>query len=200
MISEIINFIVHTVAAWGYPGIFILMAIESSFLPMPSELVLIPAGYLVYKGEMSGLMVLFCSTAGSVAGALVNYYLAMVVGRRFLHKYGKYFLIDEAALTKTELFFKNYGSLSTFSGRLIPVIRHLISIPAGLARMNLAKFITYTVIGAGIWSAILILLGYFIGENEELIHQYLQYIIVCLLVFLAVLAVICVRYKKKKAN
>jgi membrane protein DedA with SNARE-associated domain len=198
--TEIINFIVQTVSAWGYPGIFILMAIESSFIPLPSEIVLIPAGYLVQKGEMNGFLVLLNSTFGSLFGALVNYYLALWVGKPFLYKYGKYFFISPESLGKTEHFFKNHGSISTFSGRLIPVIRHLISIPAGLARMNLVKFSFYTTIGAAIWSAILIVLGYVIGENEELIHQYLQIITAILLFFLTIFAFAYVLYNKKKAK
>ncbi|MCE3233156.1 MAG: associated Golgi protein-related protein, partial [Rickettsiaceae bacterium] len=111
---------------------------------------------------------------------------------------GKYFFIKEETLTKTEIFFDKYGSFSTFSGRLIPVIRHLISIPAGLARMNMTKFIIYTGVGAAIWAAILIVLGYFIGENEELIHQYLKIIIAVILVLLSISAVIYYLYVKKR--
>jgi membrane protein DedA with SNARE-associated domain len=195
--SEIINFILHTVSAWGYFGIFVLMAIESSFLPLPSELVLVPAGYLVQKGEMNGTIVLVNAVLGSVFGAVVNYYMAMLVGRPFLHKYGKYLLINEETLTKTEMFFAKHGSFSTFTGRLLPVIRHLISIPAGLARMDMRKFVSYTALGAFIWAAILIVLGYVIGQNEELIHKYLKVVVVVIVAFTGLAVVIYRHYLKK---
>jgi membrane protein DedA with SNARE-associated domain len=195
--SEIINFILQTVSSWGSLGIFILMAIESSFLPLPSELVLVPAGYLVYKGEMNGFVVLLSAVLGSVFGACVNYYLALFLGRPFLHKYGKYFFIKEATLTKTEVFFEKYGSFSTFTGRLLPVIRHLISIPAGLAKMDVGKFVLYTALGSFSWAVILVVLGYTIGRNEELIHQYLRIIAVFLIVLIALAAIAYRHYINK---
>lgn len=198
--TEIINFILYTVADWGYWGVFALMAVESSFIPFPSEVIIIPAGYLAFKGEMSVIPIFLSGVAGSLFGACVNYYLAMFVGRKFLHKYGKHFFISEESLNKVEEFFRNHGPFSTFSGRLIPMIRQLISIPAGLARMNMFKFLSYTALGSGIWVAILIALGYFIGHNEELLQEYLKAIIITLLIFIAVFAAIYVFYQKNKAN
>jgi membrane protein DedA with SNARE-associated domain len=195
---QFIDFIVSTVSNWGYIGIFIMMAIESSVIPLPSEVVMIPAGYLVYKGEMQLLWVLASGTFGSIAGAVVNYYFAMFVGRRFIKKYGKYFFIPEEKLESVEKFFHKHGSFSTFSGRLIPVVRHLISIPAGLARMNMPKFIFYTGIGAGIWVTILTALGYFIGQNESLIKQYLKTITIAVLLFLAAGLWVYVKWYNKK--
>ncbi len=194
--TEITNFLLDLVSGWGYWGIFIMMAIESSFIPLPSEVIIIPAGYLIHKGEMAVLPVMVAGVLGSIVGALVNYYLALLVGKPFLHKYGKYFLISESSLTKTEDFFREHGSFSTFTGRLIPVIRHLISIPAGLARMNMIKFITYTALGAAIWVAILIALGYFIGQNEELLHIYLHKIVVATLVLIALSTILYVYIRK----
>lgn len=194
--AEIIEFILFTVANWGYLGIFCLMTIESSFIPFPSEVVMIPAGYLAFKGEMSLWMILFSGTAGSLFGALINYYLAFFLGRRFLRKFGKYFLLKEDNLDIVEKFFKKHGAFSTFSGRLIPMIRQLISIPAGLAKMNLPKFMFYTSLGSGIWATILTLLGYFIGQNEELIKEYLRLIVVSLLVLIAIAAAIYVKINK----
>lgn len=183
--TEIIDFIVSTVSGWGYIGIFIMMAIESSVIPLPSEVVMIPAGYLVFKGEMQLIPVLLSGTFGSIFGAVVNYYGAMFVGRKFIKKYGKYFFTPPEKLVQVEEFFHKHGSFSTFSGRLIPVIRHLISIPAGLARMNMPKFIFYTGTGAGIWVAVLTALGYFIGQNEDLLHEYLKLITLAVLALLA---------------
>lgn len=187
MLTSIIDFIVQTVGSLGYAGIFIMMFLESSFFPFPSEVVMIPAGYLAFKGEMNMYLVILFGILGSLAGSLFNYYLAVKFGRRFLIKYGKYFFIKEETIVRMEVFFKNHGHISTFSGRLIPVVRQYISLPAGLARMNLFVFSLYTSLGAGIWVVILTLLGYFLGDNELLIKEYLHYIIIVLLILLSIL-------------
>lgn len=187
MLTTVINFIVETVSSLGYAGIFIMMFLESSFFPFPSEVVMIPAGYLAYKGEMNMYLVILFGILGSLAGALFNYYFAIKLGRTFLMKYGKYVLISEETILKMEDFFKKHGHISTFSGRLIPVVRQYISLPAGLARMNLFVFSIYTSLGAGIWVIILTLLGYFLGGNEALIKEYLHTIIVVILILLAIL-------------
>ncbi|MEA1954022.1 MAG: DedA family protein [Campylobacterota bacterium] len=174
MIHDIANAIVQYVGDMGYWGIFLLMFLESTFFPFPSEIIMIPAGYLAYKGEMNLYIIIFMGILGSVLGALFNYYLAMKFGRKFILKYGKYFFIKEETLDKLELFFVKHGELSTFNGRLIPGIRQLISLPAGLARMNIAKFSFYSGLGAGIWVIVLVALGYLLGSNEELISEYLK--------------------------
>lgn len=181
MVTDIIIWIVSTVSSLGYAGIFILMLIESSFIPFPSEVIMIPAGYLASKGEMNMLTVIFCGISGSLFGALINYYLAIYLGRPLLLKYGKYVMFKEHHLLQMESFFARHGHISTFTGRLIPMIRQYISIPAGLARMKLPIFCFYTSLGAGIWVTILSFLGYFIGENEMLIKEYLRDIIIALI-------------------
>ncbi|PUE65026.1 DedA family protein [Arcobacter caeni] len=188
MLTSIIDFIVQTVSSLGYLGIFIMMFLESSFFPFPSEVVMIPAGYLAYKGEMNIYLVVLFGLLGSLSGALFNYYFAIKLGRVFLMKYGKYILISEEIILKMEEFFQKHGHISTFSGRLIPVVRQYISLPAGLARMNILIFSFYTSLGAGIWVIILTLLGYFLGDNEGLIKEYLHYIIIIILILLAILA------------
>ncbi|MCG3714991.1 DedA family protein [Aliarcobacter butzleri] len=199
MLSNIINFIVETIGDLGYFGIFILMFLESTVFPIPSEVVMIPAGYLAHKGEMNIYIVILLGILGSLGGALFNYYFALKFGRKFLMKYGKYFLVSHESIEKTEKFFKNHGHISTFSGRLIPGLRHYISLPAGLARMNLFIFCLYTTLGATIWVIILTLLGYYIGDNEELVKEYLRYLIVGLLLCLTLLGIWY--YKKiKKAS
>lgn len=198
MLHEIIDFIVKTVGDLGYWGIFMMMFLESSFFPFPSEVVMIPAGYLAYKGEMNLFLAVFAGIAGSLAGAVFNYFLAMRFGRAFIQQYGKYVLIKEETLQKMEDFFAKHGHISTFSGRLIPAVRQYISLPAGLAKMNLLKFSLYTSLGAGIWVLILALLGYFIGHNQELISEYLRIIIVAILVLLAIFILLYVRLKLKK--
>jgi len=174
MLAELTQWLVDTVLGLGYAGIFLLMAVESSFVPFPSEVVLIPAGYLVSKAEMHIGPVMLMAVLGSLTGALLNYYLARWLGMPLLRRYGRYVFVSEAALEKLERFFALHGHVSTFSGRLIPGIRQLISIPAGLARMKLAPFLCYTALGAGLWSLVLVLLGYFVGRNEALLHAYLK--------------------------
>ena len=196
MFADIVKFIVETVGSLGYAGIFIMMFLESTVFPIPSEVVMIPAGYLAYKGEMNIYIVIILGALGSLCGALFNYYFALKFGRRFLMKYGKYFFVSHESIEKTEVFFKDHGHISTFSGRLIPGLRHYISLPAGLARMNLFVFCLYTTLGATIWVIILTILGYYIGNNEELVKEYLRYLIIGLLVFLVLLG--AWYYKKVK--
>ncbi len=163
LLGNIINSIVEIVGNLGYIGIFIMMFLESSFFPFPSEVVMIPAGYLVFKGEMNAIIAVICGIAGSLAGALFNYYIALKFGRDFLIRYGKYVFFTESTMQKMEAFFIKHGPMSTFVGRLITIIRQYISLPAGLARMNLVKFCLYTSLGAGIWVIILTLIGYYAG-------------------------------------
>lgn len=200
MIHEYAQMLVDLIFDWGYIGIFLLMAIESSFIPFPSEIVLIPAGYLASTGEMNIVFIMLTGLAGSLVGAFVNYFLALTLGRKFLLKYGKYFFIKEEALRKMESYFFKHGHISTFTGRLIPGIRQLISIPAGLARMNKLEFASYTALGAGIWALVLVLLGYFIGENQELIHEYLQEITMAVIFILFIIIVLYFQYQKRKGS
>ena len=167
MLSDAINWLLHTIEAWGYLGIVLLMAMESSILPVPSELVMPPAGYLAAQGKMNLVLALLCGTLGSVIGAYANYFVASHVGRWVFVRYGKWVLLSEKSLERTEAFFAKHGEIATFVGRLFPVIRHLISIPAGLARMKLGKFFGYTAAGAGIWCAILLGIGWIIGKAGE---------------------------------
>ncbi len=188
MIKELAQDLVDLIFDWGYLGVFLLMTVESSFIPFPSEIVLVPAGYLASQGNMSIGMIMVSALGGSMVGALINYYLALTLGRKILRRYGKYFFINENALEKMDSYFAKHGHISTFIGRLIPGIRQLISIPAGLSRMNLVVFSTYTALGAGLWALILVMLGYFIGENQELINMYLKQITITVLITLVLLA------------
>ena len=199
MLHEIAQTIVEYIGHMGYWGIFLLMFLESTFFPFPSEIIMIPAGYLAFKGEMNVYMVVLVGILGSVLGALFNYYLAMHFGRKFILKYGKYFFIKEETLDKLESFFATHGEISTFTGRLIPGIRQLISLPAGLARMNIAKFSFYTSLGAGIWVVVLVALGYLVGSNEELISEYLKSATLMALVSVVFITLFyIVRYKRRK--
>jgi len=199
LLHDIVNFIVDTVGSLGYTGIFVMMFLESSFFPFPSEVVMVPAGYLAFKGEMNIYLAVLAGIAGSLAGAVFNYFLALKYGRVFLSRYGKYVLVKEETLQKMEEFFAKHGHISTFSGRLIPAVRQYISLPAGLAKMNLWKFSLYTSLGAGIWVVILTLLGYYIGHNESLVKEYLQVIIITILALLVVGILFYIRIKNKKS-
>ena len=157
---------------WGLLFIFVFMAIESSFIPFPSEVVMIPAGFLAARGEL-GLgspsvavwIAIAVGVLGSLAGAFVNYYLSLWVGKPFLEKYGKYFFIKPEPLARACEVFNRYGAATTFVCRMVPAIRQLISIPAGIAKMPLGSFTLFTGLGAGVWTAILAFVGYGLGKS-----------------------------------
>jgi membrane protein DedA with SNARE-associated domain len=198
--QELITWLVTTIGALGYPGIFLLMAMESSVIPIPSEIIMPPAGYLAQQGQMNIVAAVLCGTLGSLAGAYANYFAAHYLGRPLLLKYGKYVWITEEKFAKVEQYFKDHGEISTFIGRLLPVVRHLISLPAGLANMNHVKFALYTLAGAGIWVTILTFIGYFIGANQQLIMRYSHQALIGVVIASAVLITVYVRnHRKKKA-
>ena len=165
MLESFFQILLDFTQGMGYTGVLFLMTIESSFVPFPSELVIPPAAYLASKGEMNIFLVVFFGILGSLTGALINYYLAMYLGRPLVYaltekKFSKILLINSKKLEKAEKFFLKYGEFSTFTGRLIPVVRQLISLPAGFTKMKLLPFVLYTTLGAGIWIIILAALGY----------------------------------------
>jgi len=199
--QELIAFILKIVGGLGYGGIFILMFLESSFFPFPSEVVMIPVGYLAYRGDMNLYLVILLGIGGSYLGALFNYFLARKYGRNFLVKYGKYFFVNPKMLKKLEYFFEKHGAISTFNGRLIPGVRQYISLPAGLAKMNLTMFSLYTILGAGIWIIILTLLGFFIGAHKQLIKENLHSVTLITLMSIAVITLgYCWLYKKRSVQ
>lgn len=169
MIETAVHWLVELIKALGYPGVFIMSALESTFLPIPSEATLIPAGYLIQQGIWNGPLVFLLAVAGTLAGSLANYAIAYYCGRYVLVRYGKYFFMTEEKLLKMESYFVKHGSASIFLGRLVLGVRHFISFPAGLAKMDLKKFCFYTGLGGGIWTLILLVIGYMIGDNKELL-------------------------------
>ncbi|OCX42133.1 hypothetical protein A7X81_02440 [Campylobacter ornithocola] len=200
MLADIIDFLLTLAKDWGYWGIIFLMFIESSFFPFPSEVVMIPAGYLAHQNELNFWLCLLCGTFGALLGALLNYYLCYFLGRNVVLKICKYFGVNEIKFTQFEAFFNKHGEISTFSGRLIPGLRQYISLPAGLARMNLKKFIFYTSLGAGIWCLILLILGYVLGKNEDLIKEYLHLIVIACIIFTGVILAIYIYIQKRKRH
>ena len=196
---EIVDFIVNTAREFGYLGVFIMMFLESTFFPFPSEVAMIPAGYLSAKGDMNLILSFVVGTAGSLSGAIFNYFLARKYGRKGVLKFGKYFFFNEEKLQKMEKFFVEHGSFSTFVARLIPGVRQLVSLPAGLSKMNFGKFTLHTALGAGVWVTVLLLLGYFIGGNETLLKAYLHQIVLGTLLLIILLSLLYV-YMHKRAK
>jgi membrane protein DedA with SNARE-associated domain len=200
MFHQFVTWFSSIVAQWGYPGIVLLMALESSFFPFPSEVVIPPAAYLAVTGEMNIGMVILCGTLGSLVGSVFNYWLAFKFGRPFFEKYGRYLLVSPASLEKADQFFERYGQISTFAGRLLPVIRQYISLPAGLARMNVFAFCAATVLGAGIWVVVLAAMGYWFGRNEQLVIQNLHWITLVLVIGCGILLIAYWRKRKNRLS
>jgi membrane protein DedA with SNARE-associated domain len=167
----------------GYTGIFLLMTMESMVFPVPSEAVMPFAGFLVAEGRIAFWAVLLSSTAGSIVGSLISYGMGLWGGRPFIDKFGKYLLLDHKDLAFTERFFTKYGTATIFISRFIPVVRHLISIPAGTGRMRLLPFSIYTIAGAGLWNAFLTIVGYYLRQkwSEVMVYSHIIDILVVIL-------------------
>jgi membrane protein DedA with SNARE-associated domain len=200
MFETIVNILQSLIYSLSYLGIFILMTIESSFIPFPSEVVMIPAGYLAAQGVMNIYLAIVVGVLGSIAGAVVNYVIGKYLGRNYLLKHDKFFFISRKHLEKSDLFFKKYGGITTFIGRLIPVVRQYISIPAGFADMNFFKFIFYTAIGAFAWVTFLALIGYYVGVgmSSAVVGLYNSYVLGIVVIIIIIAAVICVWKKARK--
>lgn len=201
MTTFIVDYITALLATTGYSGLVLAMSLESMVFPLPSEAVMPFAGFLWSTGQMSVWLIVLWSTVGSLIGSMISYWIGLYGGRPFIARYGRYVLLNENHLKMTEDFFNKHGAKAIFIGRLIPVIRHLISIPAGLGKMNVWKFICYTVVGATLWNTFLTVVGYYLGANWTLIKQYGEYL------DLAVIFVIIVtglwfwqRYRKQKSG
>ena len=203
--SEFINLLLDLSYNFGYLGIVFLMTVESSFIPFPSEVVIIPAAFLASMGEMNIFLVVLSGIAGSLIGALLNYFLARYLGRTIVYnlvdyKIFKLLLINKEKIEKAEAFFRKYGGLSTLVGRLVPVVRQLISLPAGFSKMRLPKFISYTVLGSSIWVIILAFLGYFFGSQKELLDKYFREISILFIILSIIVFIVVVRRRRQKAK
>ncbi|MFA5184228.1 MAG: DedA family protein [Patescibacteria group bacterium] len=174
---ELLNWALGVTQSLGYSGLIILMAIESSFIPLPSEIVIPPAAYLAAQGKMDIFLIILAGILGSVIGAIFNYFLSLYLGRLVVYKLAgtrlaRLLFITPEKIARAETYFLSNARSATFFGRLIPAIRQLISIPAGFSRMPFGSFLLYTVLGSAIWVSILAALGYFVGGNQELLSKY----------------------------
>ncbi len=186
ILATIGTFAITLISYLGYFGLFLLMTLESMIIPIPSELVMPFAGFLIAAGEMNWWLVILFSSLGSICGSLLSYYLGRVGGNRLVLKLGRYIFLDEEDLVKTEQWFSRKGEATIFIGRLIPAVRHLISIPAGIWKMNLRKFLLYTLLGATLWNTFLAYLGFLLGKNWALVRQYSEPVSIVVVVLLVV--------------
>jgi membrane protein DedA with SNARE-associated domain len=194
MLQEIWQWLTDMMGTLGYGGVVSLMALESSFFPFPSEVVVPPAAASARSGELSLILVIVAGIVGSLIGALFNYWLAVKVGRPFLLRYGKYVLISEKNFHRSEAFFRKHGEIATFVGRLLPGIRQLISFPAGLARMSMGRFLFFTTLGSGIWVVVLALVGYWVGDPKADPHAFKERANHILLIMIPALVILVVGY------
>lgn len=185
----IANFATNFIETTGYAGVMILMMLESMVAPVPSEAVMPFAGFAIYEGTLGWAGVIIFSTLGSIIGSLIGYWMGAKGGRPLVEKWGKYLLLDKHDLDITEKWFNKRGDITVFVCRFIPVVRHVISIPAGMGKMNLLRFSIYTIIGAGIWNTILSVAGYYLRDNWGEIMKYshiIDYVVVALLLIIVI--------------
>jgi membrane protein DedA with SNARE-associated domain len=174
VLEKFAHFVQSVVSDMGYPGLFILIMLESTLVPIPSELVMPFAGWLAYKGEFSLPVILVINSVAALVGSGICYWLGAAGGKPLLLKYGKFILVRRKDIEKTEAFFARHGKATILVGRFLPVVRHIISIPAGIARMPLVPFFTQTFIGATIWGSVLIMIGYELGGKWESVAKQLK--------------------------
>jgi membrane protein DedA with SNARE-associated domain len=182
--EQLVNFIVHFIDHTGYVSITVLMALESMIAPVPSEAVMPFAGFLIEEGRFTFFNVIFFSTLGSYIGSMISYYIGDYGGRPLVEKYGKYLLLQKHDLDFTEKFFAKRGDITILISRFIPVVRHLISIPAGMGKMNLVKFSIFTIIGAGLWNSFLTYMGFLLKNNWARVAKYSHIIDIVVLMLL----------------
>ncbi len=190
-IHEIVGYLVEILVDFintiGYLGIFIGMFLESTLVPIPSEVIMIPAGLAAANKDMNLALVIIYGLLGNVAGAAFSYYIAFYLGRPVIFRIGRFFFIKECTIVKIENYFSKHGEISVFTGRLLIGFRHFISLPAGLAKMNIVKFTFYTSLGSAIWTSILAILGYLIGSNQDMVNKYLSLILIMVIIFCSLL-------------
>ncbi len=200
--DNVINFLVIFIQKIGYLGVFMGMFIESTPFPLPSEVIMIPVGIAAahQSSDMNVILVIIFGVLGNLFGAIFSYMVAASFGRAMLIKIGKYFFISEKIINKMENFFYHHGTISIFVSRLLPGFRHLISFAAVTAQMNFSLFCFYTTIGSALWTSILVTLGYYIGKNQELIKQYLNFIVTFCIILCGLIILVYAIYKKNRKS
>lgn len=199
---HIVDIVLGLVEWMGYTGIFLMMVLESSFIPFPSEVAMIPAGYLASLGRMSLVGAFFAGTLWAMVWASINYFLGRYlwkpVVKKLVHDYGKYILLSEKHYKESEKYFQKHGSITTLVGRFIPAVRQLISIPAGIFHMNFWRFIFYTTLWAGTWNAILLAVWYIAGKNDALVKKLLSEVLLVVVIILWIIIIWYVKYVKSQ--
>lgn len=197
IIRPLIEFIISFISRVGYLGIFSLMVLESAMIPIPSEIIMPFSGFLVSAGKFGPILVVLAGSLGNLVGSILTYYFGLKVGRAFIIKYGKYVFFKKEHLEFTERLFKNYGEKISFVGRLLPVIRTYVSLPAGIGRTNFIKFVFYTLIGSLIWNSVLTFAGMQLGNNWKNIDRYSIYLdIVTICIIVGFSAWLVLKFKK----
>jgi membrane protein DedA with SNARE-associated domain len=192
------GWVTGAIAGAGYAGVFFMMILESMIFPLPSELVLPFTGFLVYTGQFGMLEAAVAATLGSIVGSLILYWIGMKFGRAFVVRYGRYFLLNVKHLDLAHNFFERYGTKTIFVSRLVPVVRHFISLPAGAARMNIRKFVFYTAAGAFIWNFFLIYVGYVLREQWSIILGYTETLDIIIIAAIVVFVIYLIINRDKK--
>ncbi len=200
IISNLANFVIQTISNAGYLGIFALMIAESALIPIPSEIIMPFSGYLISTGKFNPVFVIIAGSVGNLVGSLIAYVIGVKLGREIILRYGKYILLKKSHLDWTESFFKKYGDRSTFVSRLLPAIRTYISLPAGIAKMNLKKFALYTFVGSIIWSAMLTYVGIALGEEWVKIKHYSDYIDGLVIIGIIIIVIIIIKKRIGKTE
>ena len=176
MILNILEFITQLISSWGYAGIFVTMTLESALIPIPSEVVIPFAGFLAYMGEMNIWLIVLVSSLANLTGSIIIYFVGMYLGRGFIERYGKYVLLNMEHLRMVENWFEKYGSLTVLFSRMLPLVRTVNALPAGIGKMNFPKFCIFTFIGSIPWNLALVLVGYKLKENWSILEKYSLYI------------------------
>jgi membrane protein DedA with SNARE-associated domain len=189
ILKPLVEIITGFIASLGYPGIFILMILESALIPIPSEIIMPFSGFLVTTGKLETLGVVIAGTTGNLVGSIATYYLGLKLGRAFIIRYGKYIFFRQRHLDLTEYLFQRYGEKISFIGRLLPGIRTYVSLPAGIGRTKLGNFVIYSAAGAALWNTVLTYIGMQLGHNWKNIDRYSIYLDITALVIVAILVV-----------
>lgn len=193
-----VNLLLQIISGMGYSGIFFLMTLESAVMPVPSEIVMPFAGYLAWEGTFNFWSVVLAGTFGNLLGSILAYYIGLKLGRKFISKYGKYVLLKEKHLALSEKWFKNYGDKAIFFSRLLPMVRTVISLPAGIGKMNFTKFSLYTFVGSVPWNFALTYAGFWSGKNWEIITNYMHQLTI--VVVIAILFIVGYWYSIRKVG